>query len=216
MARMERWLVYPVLGLLCWAVFGGAFPTRQAGAADKDARFSTVQARRFEVLDESGKLVALLGANETGGGALIVLTSKQKPAVELGVRRDSGIMTLMRHAEKSLPMVQIAADKAGRAQLAIFGDEPGTVNVVLGRDANGGKLSIRSKTGALAAGVSAGPAGTGYLAVSAGDGRAKAFMGVSENGGVMGVKDMADQQRVLLHVDETGGAVTTHKADAKK
>lgn len=216
MQRAERFVVYPMLVLLAWAVFGDRLPANPAAAADKDARFNTVRARRIEIVDAKGRGAAVLGTSATGGGALIIQSPEGKPVLELGVRDHAGMVTLMRHEETPQALLQLAADKNGRGRIAILGDAKNVAHVLIGRTADGGQVSVRNaKGGAVASMLSTG-GGTGFVGVTNGGGDAKAFLAMTANGGLVGVKDRASKPSVMIHASDKGGVVQLEFEEAGK
>lgn len=205
MRSVERYLVYPMLLLLSWAVFGGHIPTREAAAEGRDMRLDTLQVKRVEVLDAKGRLAAMLGTSKSGSGALILLSEKHKPVLELGVRDDAGMVTLVRHADKARALLQLATDGKGHGQIALFSDKAGKASVVIGRTEAGGQISVRNAAGAAVATVTSTPGASGFMGVAGPDGTVRSFLSLTKHGGLVGVKDAAGEPSAMMHASEEGG-----------
>ena len=68
MSKHERWLVYPVLAALSFAVFGGHLPFPEAqGDSRRSVSFETVTARAVWIENERGVRMASITPSPWGG-----------------------------------------------------------------------------------------------------------------------------------------------------
>jgi hypothetical protein len=98
MSRLERWIVYPVLALLCWASFGrGAGIGVRTALADEPApkmletqRFGVVEAKEFRLVDGTGAERGTLRAptQERPGWGLYLWDKSGSPRAFLALDRD--------------------------------------------------------------------------------------------------------------------------------
>ena len=116
-----------------------------------------IQAKKFQVVNDEGEVVAELGANEEGGTLRIDKNGGIRGAF-LGVYENGGLF-------------------------GIF-NKDGKPSVALGADENGGGLSIRNKDVIKVAGIGADENG-GWLRIRNYNGQKVAGIGADENGGVL-------------------------------
>ena len=114
MIRLRQKLIYMVVGSL-FTIIGYLLATLtvdlNAQDEEKIQHFEAITCRAFGVLDEEGKIVIGLVADELGG-KLFVSDKNQKRSVNLGINKASGHIGITNNDEK--PVVVIGAVPSGK------------------------------------------------------------------------------------------------------
>ena len=113
MARVERWIVYPILALLCWAGLGRDLPSGFRSAAAGGEPVKVVDATGFRVLDAAGHVRAVLGVIAKDGTlGLQILDKDGKERAELSVEPDGTPGVVLRDKDAS-PQVSLGVASDG-------------------------------------------------------------------------------------------------------
>jgi hypothetical protein len=139
MGKYERFVVYTILAALCWAVFRPAF----AGEPVADV----VRAKRFVLLDDSGKVRARLEVEGEWGPRLVLLNEEVRIVAGLQVLKTGASLTLGNENEQA--RVSLGFDQ-GVSSLRLW-DENGKSSVGLEVSRVGPTISLDDANGALRA-----------------------------------------------------------------
>ena len=154
-------------------------------AMEPEAGLDVVRATRFEVLNEEGKVSAVLGHDPRRGGLLQVHSRAGEPVAEVGVAANgTGMVTVL---SKKKVVAMLSADDGGN-----------------------GTLEIRTKEAKATAVLGVGSdSGVGALALVGHDGQELVEAGMREGGGFLSTHHASAKSAVELLAVEGGGLVST-------
>jgi hypothetical protein len=140
MGKYERFVVYTILAALCWAAFGARWPAGEPVA-------DVVRAKRFVLVDDSGKVRARLEVEGKWGPRLVLLNEEVRIVAGLQVSRTGARLTLGNENEQA--RVSLGFDQ-GVPRLLLW-DENGKSSAGLEVFEDGPRLSLHDANGALRA-----------------------------------------------------------------
>jgi len=146
--RRNRWVLGAVaLALGVWLV-AGTFGPRTAGAQDGGAPVNEVRAKRLLLVDDAGKIRAMLTMTPAGP-ALVLYDAAGNPRVALDVNADGSGLALSDAAGKIRAVLRVDADGSGLA----LRDAAGKPRAGLTLTATGPALVLSDNGGKLRAGL---------------------------------------------------------------
>lgn len=131
MSRLERYIVYPILALLCWAVLGGRSHIGSQSAFAGEPAPTVVTAQRFRLVDADGKERASLAAPSESQQAwgLSFLGADGKDHVFIGLQGDGsslasltdndGVARIVFRVSSQGTAMVILNDKSGKSRLGL-------------------------------------------------------------------------------------------------
>jgi hypothetical protein len=235
MHRVERLVVYPVLALLCAAVFLRLAPV--VADAPADGTFGVLTVREVRVAAEDGTVVARL-AGDGDGGTFAVGSHPSKGKGGFVVDTLAGVgrayarnaegtdVAFVGAAHETQMGLVYASGKGGKRAAEITAGEKGGYTMHYGAggetvaftgaasDTGTGILIVWNTSGVRGAELAYGTAG-GYLVTNAPDGKQTAFLGTATDQpvGLLSLHRGGGTRTLLMHGTEDGATIRALKVD---
>lgn len=166
----------------------------------------TVRARRFELVDASGGVRAVLGTQaDSGAPGFLVSDSAGRPRLALHVSPDDAPALDLLDASGS-PRVHVALGSDGAPVLTLFGpsEKPAQALLIVGAD-GGAHLRLTQADGHTRLFISLQPDGTPYLSLMDGDGRPKLSCALPGGNPALLMLDSEGRPRAVMSVTREDG-----------
>ncbi len=188
-----KWLI---VGLVAGILSNGAVVLASKLWQEGTHRFDTVQARKVEILNDRGKVVAVLGTMKNKGrGALVIYNAVGKEVAALFGNETGGALRTKNSAGGKIAF--LGASKDGGGMLEIF-DQFEMLVVRVNEVLSAGQMEI-------------------YYTAAGGESGEKvvAILGPVANGGGISFRDMQGNTRAAVGTDMFGGYIIIRDKDGK-
>jgi hypothetical protein len=166
----------------------------------------SVRARRFELVDESGRVRVVLGTqSDNGAPGLLISDSAGRPRIALHVSpEDAPAFDLL--DASGAPRIHVALDTDGAPVVTLFGSTERATQALLGVSADGSAhLRLVSPDGRTRLFFSLQPDGTPYLALMDPEGRPKLSLALPGGNPALLMLDADGRPRAVMSVTREDG-----------
>jgi hypothetical protein len=240
MHRAERLLVYPVLAVLCAAVFLRLAPVTADAPADAvfgSLTAQTITVREVQVVGADGTVLARLSSDEDGGtlaigahpekgkGGVLVDTlggggraytrnADGADVAYLGTTRDTQVGLLYVCAKDGAKMAETTAGEKGGYTMVYGAGGKAAMYSGAASDTGSGIVIVWSKDGVRGGELAYGEKG-GYVSTTAEDGKQSAFLGTATDTpvGLLSLHQAGGTRTMLLHGTAEGASIRCLKSD---
>tara|TARA_Y100000592_G_scaffold85694_1_gene138099 strand:+ start:1225 stop:2004 length:780 start_codon:yes stop_codon:yes gene_type:complete len=168
---------------MLFGVFGLVVAGAVLGATSLRTVPEVIQAKKFEVVNESGLVVGTFQSWEDRG-LISLRDSKKRPTVvissELSTGGASGYLTTMN--SKGAMIASVGVDESGSGLIATE-DGQGVRLVEVGSDSRGGRIDINNKKGGGLVNLGSNANGTGFISTENSEGKTQVKISAVDGGG---------------------------------